>query len=147
MARSVRLRSIARGVLALWVAASVGEGLAATCCALLGAGHPPPPSAQGAGAHGAGGHGAEGTEHGPALRHAAHEAPHRTEQRHCPTPQLRVAAAIPAKAAELPLPRAGLALPPRSAGRPFQPRAVRAGTLRPRAPPADILRLNPRLRI
>ena len=147
MSGSARLRTLGRGVLLLWLAASVGESLAATCCELFATGRPTAPvhGADGQGAHG---HGAEGKEHAPALRHAAHEPPHRTEQHRCPAPEVRDAAAIPAKAAELPRPRLAQAPPPHGTGRLLLPRAARTGSLQPRAPPpADLLRLIPRLRI
>lgn len=147
MAGSARLRTLGRGVLLLWLAASVGESLAATCCELFATGRPTAP------VHGADGreahrHGTEGTEHAPALRHAAHGPLHRTEQHRCPAPELRDAAAIPAKAAELPRPRLAQAPPPHGAGRVLLPGSTCTGAVQPRAPPpTDPLRLIPRLRI
>ncbi len=132
MAGGARLRTTARVVLAAWLLAATGETVAAAaCCEPADWPADPPP------AHVHAGHAGE----------PHHVAPQGPEHRHCPLPELRPLAVLPAKAAALPLPRPLQAPPPRGVER---RRAVRAHTRRvqPRAPPpAELLRLIPRLRI
>jgi len=132
MASAARLRAVSRGVLLVWILAFTGEGLAVVaCCAPAGRGHDP------AAEHGGG--------HGPGFHHG--DAPRRPEHRHCPLPELRDTALLPAKASELPLPRPVQAPPPHGMEHPPLLRA-HARRVQPRAPPpADVLRLIPRLRI
>jgi len=132
MAGAARLRTTARGVLLAWLLAFAGEGVAAAaCCELSGEGRDPAAEHRG--------------DHGPASHHS--NAPRGPEHRHCPLPELRGAAFLPAKAPELPLPRPMHASPLHGAACPPLARA-HARRMRPRAPPpAEILRLVPRLRI
>ncbi len=132
MASAARLRTTARGVLLAWLLVFAGEGVAAAaCCELTGE------NRDTAAEHRDG--------HSPASHHS--NAPRRPEHRHCPLPELRDAAFLPAKATELPPPRPMHASPPHGAARPLLARA-HARRMRPRAPPpAEILRLVPRLRI